>query len=148
MRMAIGAVAGILTLSGASKLADTIVAANESNAVQSMKAISRAEWQYASANPSVGFEPSLPLLRPAPGPGWIDSELAQGQKDAYEFRLYAANASDATHRASFVLLARPRGFHRGAIRSFYTDNSGVIRFTAENRSATASDPPVQSAATP
>jgi len=147
-RLAIGALAGTIPLSATSQLAAMIVAANESNAVQSMKTISLAERQYASANPSVGFAPSLSLLGPAPGPGWINSELAQGRKEAYEFCLYADNTSDATHRPSFVLVARPRTFHHGAIRSFYTDDSGVIRFTAENRPATASDPPIQSATTP
>jgi len=147
-RVAIGALAGLLPLSAAPNLERARISANESDAVQSMKEITRAEQQYASANPSVGFAPSLSLLGPAPGPGWINSELAQGRKDAYEFRLCANNFSDATHRPSFVVLARPRGFRRGAIRSFYTDDSGVIRFTAENRPATAGDPPIQSATTP
>jgi hypothetical protein len=41
----------------------------------------------------------------------------------------------------FFVVARPEKYQEGE-RSFFIDESGVERFTTEDRAATAADPPV------
>ena len=43
---------------------------------------------------------------------------------------------------SYTLTARPLVYYRTGTRSFFTDETGVIRMTAEDRAATADDPPL------
>ncbi len=66
----------------------------------------------------------------------IDSMLASGTKDGYTFILStdAGNDSFAIHATPITYDARPR--------SFYTDQTGVIRYTTEDRPATVDDNPL------
>jgi len=139
-RLTVGALAGTISLAMVPQVESRQFAANEAGAIQSVSAIASAENRYALAHPSIGFAPSLASLQLGPDNPGIDSEFAQGQKGVYEFQLYANEASAASQTRSFFLVARPRHYADGAVRSFYTDNSGIIRFTSENRPATIQDP--------
>lgn len=72
------------------------------------------------------------------GAGLIDQALASGtlRDYVYEYRVEATNQ----FATSFHVVARPQVFVRTGRISFLMDSSGVIRFTAENRSPSASDP--------
>ncbi len=62
------------------------------------------------------------------------------QAEGYELQ-YTPGPSDANAAIrSYALEARPSNF---GYRSFYTDLSGLVRSTTENRAATSSDPPIQ-----
>ena len=40
----------------------------------------------------------------------------------------------------YTLIGRPQHFGKDETRSFFTDESGALHFTAENRAPTAQDP--------
>lgn len=61
--------------------------------------------------------------------------LAEGYQLEYELK--SADAGGRT--TGYTLSARPRNW---GYRSFYTDETGILRATRENRPATAQDPPI------
>lgn len=103
----------------------------EAVALESMREIRLALASYASAQGSA-FPPSLEVLEGrARGPA--QNALGAGYRIEY---VPGARASDgAIH--NYVLLARPGQY---GYRSFYTDETGVFRVTAENRPANSEDP--------
>ncbi|PYU56448.1 MAG: hypothetical protein DMG55_23840 [Acidobacteria bacterium] len=69
----------------------------------------------------------------------IDSVLASGKKSSYIFTLTAAPQDSDGRTVRYCITGRPQ--HYGKTKhSFFIDESGVLRFTTENRAATAEDP--------
>ncbi len=66
----------------------------------------------------------------------IDSVLASGTKDGYIFTVSTGAGND-----SFAIYAAPITYETGT-RSFFSDESGFIRYTAEERPATVDDKPL------
>ncbi len=127
------------------------MAANEASAVGSMRTINTAEVTYNSTY-NTGFSPDLgslggaapctPLVTQA---CLIDQVLATATaagttKSGYYFE-YTAGAG--TVPATYTLGGRPGVYNQTGLRSFFTDESGVIRFTASDTAATAADNPLQ-----
>jgi hypothetical protein len=106
----------------------------ESVAVQSLDEVRALLSNYAAAN-SGGYpktlEPLGPLARQA-------AQRAQAEGYEVQYTPGPADANAVIH--SYILEARPGNF---GYRSFYTDLSGLVRATGENRAATSSDPPIQ-----
>jgi type IV pilus assembly protein PilA len=111
------------------------MAANESSAVQSMRAIQSALTAYASTYSGIGYAAQLSNL----GPGaalpcvsiptnacLIDSVLASGAKAGY-ILTYVQDAS-STPSVAYTLNADPSLRGSTGHRSFYSDQPGVIRF--------------------
>ena len=122
---------------------------NESSAVGSLRSINTSEETYASTY-GKGFSPMLATLGPpaqgsqpsASAADLIDSVLASGQKSGYNF-IYTPGPRDAQGRIpSYTVLARPATPGVSGQRNFFTDETGVIRATLEDRPATAADPPI------
>ncbi len=65
----------------------------------------------------------------------IDTELGSGITNGYIFSLMYRTAT-------FEIVAVPIQLKKTGNRSFYADETGVIRYTTENRAATAQDPPL------
>lgn len=65
----------------------------------------------------------------------IDTELGSGITNGYIFSLMYRTAT-------FEIVAVPIQPKKTGNRSFYADETGVIRYTTENRAATAEDPPL------
>ncbi len=127
------------------------VGGNEPSAVGSVRTINTSCVSYASSYPERGFPHTLGQLgSPAPGEkegpehaGMIDSVLASGRKSGYVFT-YTPGAPDAKGTiASYTVSARPQEFNKTGRRSFFTDETFVIRFTEEDRVPTSQDPPLQ-----
>jgi hypothetical protein len=116
--------------------------ASEASAVGSLRTLNTANVTYASTY-DLGFAPSIQALggegkEPTPEHALlIDPVLASGDKNGYVFR-YERSGQD-----TYTITARPKPGSVSGKRSFFTDESGVIRFTEEDRSATAQDLPVQ-----
>lgn len=104
-----------------------------------------------------GYAPTLGALEPPPD-GTVFSCHASGFMRRIEpsnARLYRFEYSSgppvarvgagctAPGAKSYTFVARPLRYGETGRRSFYTDESGVIRATRENRPATAQDPPVR-----
>lgn len=122
---------------------------NEASAVGSLRSINTGEVTYASTH-GIGFSPTLAALGP-PAQGsqlsvdaadLIDSVLARGQKSGYNF-IYTPGPRDAQGRIlRYTVVAQPATLGVTGQRSFFTDETGVLRATPEARPATVADPPI------
>ena len=130
--------------------------ANQASAVASLRTINVAAANY-QATYGNGFPSSLAALGPPAGgtpancnaAELIDSLLASGQKHGYkiEYKPGPALEKPASGCAlpgakSYAVVARPLKYQKTGVRSIFTDESGVIRWTADDRPATAQDPPI------
>jgi hypothetical protein len=118
-------------------------AANEASAVGSMRTIGTAQQTYGDKHPEKGFARKLVELGPAPGEGLIDETLASGKKSGYRFDLIPGPSEAQGRTTSFTLTARPGHFGVDACRNYFTDESGVVRSTYQDRPATRQDLPLQ-----
>lgn len=123
---------------------------DRASAIGSLRTINTSEISYASTY-NQGYSPDLVSLGPTSGTpststaNLIDEVLAGGRKSGYTFT-YTAGRRDANGRIiSYTVIARPTIYdaenpvHR---TSFFTDETGVIRSTDENRSPTVQDRPL------
>ena len=106
-----------------------------------LRIIFLAQSEYAREHPDKGFATSLEQLGNDSGDSLIDSVLANGTKSGYEFILWTAGPNSQGQVPRFFVVVRPQKYQEGE-RSFFINESGVERFTTENRAATAADPPV------
>lgn len=136
-------------------------AANEASAVGSLRMINTAAMSYSATYPN-GFPPSLDSLG---GSGaatcdhaeLIDATLASGQKSGYVFSYALVSHTRLAHRVSpdaaqagcseaggtaYAASADPVTRGTTGQRSFYTDQTGIIRFDLTG-AATADSPPLE-----
>jgi hypothetical protein len=115
----------------------------EASAVGSLRTINVAQVEYARTHPDRGFASSLTELGPGSDDPLIDSVLASGGKSSYIFILTAAPPNSHGRIVRYGITARPQHYGKNIKHNFFTDESGVLRFTTENRAATAHDPALQ-----
>jgi hypothetical protein len=115
----------------------------EASAVGSLRTINVAQVEYARTHPDRGFASSLAELGPGSDDPLIDSVLASGKKSSYIFILTAAPPDSHGRIVRYGITARPQHYGKNIKHNFFTDESGVLRFTTENRAATAQDPTLQ-----
>lgn len=124
---------------------------NEAAAVGSLRTYNTALVTYSSAYPELGFPSSLAVLG---GAAPCDTATAEHaclvdptlgtepfERSGYRFS-YQSNANGRPG-TSYILIARPITVNVTGKRSFLTDESGVIRYTEEDRDPTTEDPPLQ-----
>ncbi len=126
-----------------------------STPVGGLRTLNTAMVTYASTYG--GFPPGLRFLGPpaagtAPGcttAGLTDDRLAEGERAGYVFQYTvgpptreAPTAGCPRGADTYTLSARPVRYGRCDQWSYFTDESGVIRSTMENRPATAQDKPI------
>jgi type IV pilus assembly protein PilA len=132
------------------------MAANEASAVGSLRTLNTAAVTYSTTYGN-GFPPSLAAMGPPAGGGntatcdtadLVDSVLSSGSKSGYNFTYTGANpvAAAAPNCANagyntYTINADPITRGTTGQRSFFTDQSGVIRFNA-TQAASATDPPI------
>lgn len=113
-----------------------------------LRTINTAELTYGKAYNN-GFSPNLKALSvPDQGPnytasaaGLIDASLGGSKRNRYVFT-YKAGAPDAHGKiSSYAGNASPIKWQTG-VQNFFTDQTGVLRSTTENRPATAKDPDI------
>jgi type IV pilus assembly protein PilA len=138
------------------------IAANEAVAVQSLRTINVVNATYASTYDN-GFAPSLDALGGPVGDNTADcnhalligSALSSGQKSGYIFTYKALVTSDGSPAdsrrvpgkgcttagaAGFTVTANPVQTGTAGHRSFYTDQSGTIRYSADGPATAESTP--------
>ena len=115
--------------------------AEESAAVGSMRTLNSALVSYWGGRPERTFPLTLKQLGPE-GEQIIEGTLASGIKNGYTFvyRPEPAPASGAVKH--YTIVARPVKLSSGE-KSFFTDDTGTIRVTTEDRPATAKDASIQ-----
>ena len=67
----------------------------------------------------------------------IEVQLGSGTKAGYNFSL-----STGADGKTFTITARPQQYGQTETRSFFASQTGVVRYTDENRSAGQEDPPL------
>jgi hypothetical protein len=109
----------------------------DTTSADSLQELYTAQSEYARTHPDKGFTASLSDLDL-----WVDHDLlATGNKNGYTFIL-TASSRDAHGRVThYSIFAVPQKYQKGT-PSFYIDQSGIERFTTENRLATVSDSPI------
>ena len=115
------------------------VRAYELSCVATLQAITVANGPYWGGDPAKGYASSLRELGPR-GAGILDSVAASGKKDGYHFRLLPERTTDNQAIRHYTIEAWPIKRLVKNQRSFVTDETGVIRFTTENRTAKNTDP--------
>jgi hypothetical protein len=121
---------------------------DEASTVGSLETLHRAEVTYAETY-KTGYAPNLAALRfPPPGAepspsaaGFIDSRLASGVRMGYAFTYAPGPADKAGHIQTYTVTAWPLKYGESGQNSYFMDQSGIIRYTTEDRLATAKDPP-------
>lgn len=123
------------------------IAANEASAVGSIRTINTAEVTYASMYSKAGFSSSLEALGGATpcnasstNACLIDQVLASGMKSGYSFT-YEAQDTDGDHvMDTYTVQAVPIKPGNTGMRSFCSDESGVIRSTTSETCTKESAP--------
>ena len=118
------------------------MAANEASAVGSLRTLNTAAVTYSSTYPSVGYPATLGALAPSSpassaAADMVDSVLAGGTKSGYAF---SWTAGAGTPQTGYSINANAVAQGTSGTRGFYTDQSGVIRYSAANGATSASSP--------
>ena len=108
----------------------TRMTANETSAVNSLSTLNSASLTYLTIYG--GYPPNLTSLGPGPTPGptasdLIDSVLSAGAKSGYMFLYTPGEKDPAGHVNTYTIKAEPASPGTTGRRSFFTDQSGVIR---------------------
>lgn len=121
---------------------------NQVSAQEAIRTLNTALFRYRETYK--GFPASLSLLRP-PSSGFqpsaqsadlVAAELAKGVSRGYVFT-YRPGPRDAEGNVgTYTMLGRPTEYGASGRMSFYTNESGVIRYTDEDREATDGDIPL------
>jgi hypothetical protein len=118
------------------------IATDEASAVSALRSINRAQSAYAEKRLEKGFASTLSELGQGSGADVIEQDLASGRKMHYTFAMTAGPADSDGRIMKYTVVARPEKFGKDGWRCFFTDESGVIRYTTEDRPPTVLDAPI------
>ncbi len=110
------------------------LSANEAASIGALRTLSTAQENFHSTSGFNTYADMADLVGTAPP--YIDDALAAGKTPGYIVAVI-----DSTPE-SWAALAVPNLYGSTGNRSFYIDQSGVIRFTADGSVPTNADPPV------
>lgn len=130
--MIVVAIIALLAAIGIPNLIRARLSANEAAAETAIRTIHTAAQSYRAVNTS--FPSTLASLSSAIPP-YIDSILGSGAKNGYNFSVSAATNT-------FSSTARPQNFGTSGVRSFFVDESGVIRYTTSDANPSSADNPI------
>ncbi len=105
----------------------------ERQAITSLQEVVHALSEYSEAQGG-----RYPQALEALGEG-VRRAAQQAQSEGYQLEYVPQESGETRSISHFTLLARPQNY---GYRSFYTDESGILRATHENREATAKDPSI------
>lgn len=128
-------VVAIIALLGAIAIPNLLRArldANEATAEAALRTINTSAQSYRAV--STTYPGSLNELAIAIPP-YIDSVLGTGAKNGYNFSITSTSNT-------FSATARPQVFGQSGRRSFFVDESGVIRYTSLDSVPVVTDPPI------
>jgi type IV pilus assembly protein PilA len=119
------------------------MAANESSAVGSVRTINTAEVTFSVSCPTVGYSLVLADLNGGggcvAGVGIIDPSLSAGQKSGYTIAEVGANPINGVN-TTYTTTAVPQTIGTTGQRGFYSDQTGVIRYTLTGVAPTVASP--------
>jgi len=124
---------GIIAQMAIPHLMQSKLAANEASAITTVRSVLNAETLYVTTVGSGKYASMGSLVTGM----LVDTVVGSSTKDGYVFAI-SLGAADA----SFVIDARPTGYSKSGIRSFFSDETAVIRYTTADSSATSSSSPL------
>ena len=124
---------GIIAQMAIPHLMRSKLVANEAPAITTVRSVLNAETLYVTTVGSGRYATMGGLVSGM----LVDSVVGSSTKDGYVFSI-SLSAADT----SFVIDARPTGYSNTGIRSFFADETAVIRYTTADSAATASDTPL------
>ena len=98
---------------------------NEAGAIMMLRTLHSAEATYQATTGNGNYGTIAELRKE----GLIDYVLAEGHRFGYLFRVRQEKISSESPQASFEIVAVPRTYGRTGRRSFFVDETGVIRYT-------------------
>jgi type IV pilus assembly protein PilA len=123
------------------------MAANEASAVGSIRTLNTSAVTYSSTYPANGYPASLVVMGGAnpctalpTNACLIDAVLSGGTKSGYTFT-WTTDA--ATPSVGYSIVAIPVSIGTSGQRSFFSDQSGVIRYQTTGALPKVTDPPLQ-----
>ncbi len=125
-------IGGVMYLSSSEELEQERMGANEAAAINSIRNIVTSQITYSANLGKGNYAVNLKALGDA---GLIRSVLASGTRFGYAF----STSGDAD---TFTVSATPLDYGSTGAHSFFSDESGVVRYTREDRPATVGDPPL------
>lgn len=143
--MIVVAIIGIIAALALPNLLRSRISANETNALSAVRTLCTAQHQFASqcerldARGIALYAQNLAALEnpPSGAPPYVDNQLASGERHGYAF---ATSANDAA--LTFAATSRPLAYGRTGLRSFFVDQTGVVRFNGADAPATVDSPPL------
>lgn len=124
---------GIIAQMAIPHLMRSKLAANEASAITTVRSVLNAETLYVTTVGSGRYASMGSLVSGM----LVDTVVGSSTKDGYVFAI-SLGAADA----SFVIDARPTGYLNSGIRSFFSDETAVIRYTTADSAATSSSSPL------
>ena len=124
---------GIIAQMAIPHLMQSRLAANESSAITTVRGVLNAETLYVTTTGGGRYGTMATLVSGM----LVDTVVGSSTKDGYTFSISLGPAS-----TSFAIDARPTGYLTSGIRSFYADETAVIRYTTANSAATAGSTPL------
>ena len=111
------------------------VSSREGAAISTTRNLVTANVTFSLTKGYGDYSPDLATLEAAQ---LIDTVLATGIKGGYTFTINGGGSGAST----FSVSSRPITYGNSGIRSFYGDETNVLRFTTEDRAATSVDSPL------
>jgi prepilin-type N-terminal cleavage/methylation domain-containing protein len=124
---------GIIAQMAIPHLMQSKLAANEASAITTVRSVLNAETLYVTTAGAGRYGDMTALVSGM----LVDTVVGSSTKDGYVFSI-----SLGAGNISFGLSARPTGYNTSGIRSFFADETAVIRYTTANSPATASSTPL------
>jgi type IV pilus assembly protein PilA len=123
------------------------MAANEASAVGSLRTINTSAVTYSSTYPANGYPMTITVMggavpcTAAPATACLlDQVLAAGTKSGYTFNLAGVAATPVV---GYTVTGVPVSVGTSGQRSFFSDQSGVIRYNTAGTAPTVGDLPLQ-----
>ncbi len=124
---------GIIAQMAIPHLMQSKLAANEASAITTVRSVLNAETLYVTTLGGGKYGTMGSLVSGM----LVDTVVGSSTKDGYVFSIALGPAN-----TSFTLDARPTGYTNSGIRSFFSDETAVIRYTTANSAATVSSAPL------
>ena len=118
------------------------VRTQEEVCILNLRAINVAQITYQGGDETKGFARALRELGPARA-GILEQAISTGVKSGYRFRLVPERTTANQPIRHYVITAQPVKRLVRHQRSFFMDETGIIRSTTQNRAATSADPPLE-----